>query len=115
MDGPGRFDEDTTVERASDGFHAVLSPKWEVWGPFGGYVAAVALRAVGAATPLRRPASFASPSDAMASSAATGACGRQAGGSSRRACRRSSAGRIRSGRDARARASARGRARAPRH
>lgn len=59
MDGPGRFDEDTAVERAGDGFHAVLSPKWEVWGPFGGYVAAVALRALGAATPLRRPASFA--------------------------------------------------------
>jgi len=45
----------------SDGvthFAAELSSDWEIWGPEGGYVAAVALRAAGAASPLARPASF---------------------------------------------------------
>lgn len=27
-------------------FHAALSPDWAVWGPHGGYLAAVALRAM---------------------------------------------------------------------
>ena len=31
---------------------------WEIWGPCGGYVAAIALRAAGAESPLARPASF---------------------------------------------------------
>ncbi|HEY1826897.1 MAG TPA: thioesterase family protein [Acidimicrobiales bacterium] len=45
----------------SDGrqrFSAELSAEWEIWGPEGGYVAAVALRAAGAASPFARPASF---------------------------------------------------------
>lgn len=39
-------------------FSAELSQDWEIWGPEGGYVAAVALRAAGAASPFARPASF---------------------------------------------------------
>ncbi len=35
-----------------------LSREWEIWGPMGGYVAAVALRAAGATSPFARPASF---------------------------------------------------------
>ena len=40
---------DTAVEAVGAGrFRCVLSRDWEIWGPMGGYVAAVALRAVGA-------------------------------------------------------------------
>ena len=55
----GNLALDTRVEGADGRFRAHLSRDWEVWGPNGGYVAAVALRAAGAATSLRRPASFA--------------------------------------------------------
>ncbi|MGI8793419.1 MAG: acyl-CoA thioesterase domain-containing protein [Acidimicrobiales bacterium] len=55
----GALDVDTAVESIGDGrFTAALSPEWKIWGPAGGYVAAVALRAVGAVSPLSRPASF---------------------------------------------------------
>jgi acyl-CoA thioesterase len=37
---------------------AELSPSWAVWGPSGGYVAAIALRAAMARSRLPRPASF---------------------------------------------------------
>ena len=37
---------------------AALWRDWEIWGPNGGYVDAIALRAAGAATTLPRPASF---------------------------------------------------------
>lgn len=50
---------DTAVERVGEGrFRARLSRDWEIWGPMGGYVAAVALRAAGAESPFDRPASF---------------------------------------------------------
>jgi hypothetical protein len=52
---------DTAVEPVGDAagrFRATLSSDWNIWGPNGGYLAAVALRAVGAATALPRPASF---------------------------------------------------------
>ena len=39
-------------------FTAHLSRDWEIWGPNGGYLASVALRAAGAATSLPRPATF---------------------------------------------------------
>jgi acyl-CoA thioesterase-2 len=39
-------------------FSARLSEDWEIWGPEGGYVAGVALRAAGTASPFARPASF---------------------------------------------------------
>jgi acyl-CoA thioesterase-2 len=57
------FAADTAVHRVGvDGdvtrLRAELSPAWEVWGPVGGYVAAIALRALAAGTELPRPASF---------------------------------------------------------
>ena len=58
---PGDFAADTAVEPVAGApgrYRATLSPEWEVWGPLGGYVAATALRAMGAATELPRPASF---------------------------------------------------------
>src|SRR5712692_1957216 len=55
------FLEDTGIERIPgepDRYRAELSPKWAVWGPNGGYVAAIALRAAMARTRAARPASF---------------------------------------------------------
>ena len=50
---------DTAVEGEDGKYRAELSRDWEIWGPNGGYLAAIALRAAGAYTPLRRPATFA--------------------------------------------------------
>lgn len=56
----GDLAADTEVESLGEGrYRATLSADWEIWGPMGGYVAAVALRAAGAETPLPRPATFA--------------------------------------------------------
>ena len=53
------FLRDTQVESSGPGrFRATLSPEWAVWGPNGGYVAAIALRAAMAASRLPRPASL---------------------------------------------------------
>jgi acyl-CoA thioesterase-2 len=50
---------DTAVRACGDGrYRATLSAEWEIWGPMGGYVAACALRAAGAASEHVRPASF---------------------------------------------------------
>ena len=38
-------------------YRAVVSDDWEIWGPGGGYVAAIALRAAGAESPFGRPGS----------------------------------------------------------
>lgn len=47
----GDLGEQTAVEEVGDGrYRATLSRDWEIWGPMGGYVASVALRAAGAAT-----------------------------------------------------------------
>src|SRR5688572_4922727 len=55
----GDLGVDTTVERVGEGrYRAVLSSDWEIWGPMGGYIASVALRAAGAESPFARPASF---------------------------------------------------------
>ena len=55
----GDLEVDTAVRPCGDGrFEATLSADWEIWGPMGGYVAACALRAAGAATEHTRPASF---------------------------------------------------------
>ncbi|HVM94760.1 MAG TPA: thioesterase family protein [Candidatus Acidoferrales bacterium] len=54
----GDFAADTAVHGADGRYQARLSRDWEIWGPNGGYVAAIALRAAGAATALPRPASF---------------------------------------------------------
>jgi len=50
---------DTAVEDCGDGrYRATLSQDWEIWGPMGGYVAAIALRAAGAASDHPHPAAF---------------------------------------------------------
>ena len=55
----GDLGVDTAVEPVGDGrYRATLSADWEIWGPMGGYIASVALRAAGAESPFARPASF---------------------------------------------------------
>ena len=55
----GDIELQTAVEPAGDGrFRAMVHADWEIWGPCGGYVAALALRAAGAESHLVRPASF---------------------------------------------------------
>ncbi len=54
----GDFKADTAVEGESGRFRARLSRDWEIWGPNGGYLAAIALRAAGTDFPDWRPASF---------------------------------------------------------
>jgi len=53
------LDLDTRVSGAAGRYRAVISPEWEVWGPDGGYVAAIALRAAGAEARIPRPVAFA--------------------------------------------------------
>ena len=56
----GDFEADTRVEGEPGGrYRAVLSRDWEIWGPNGGYVATIALRAAGREARIQRPASFA--------------------------------------------------------
>jgi len=55
----GDLEHDTSVEPVGEGrCTATLSSEWEIWGPMGGYVAAVALRAAAASSPFSRPASL---------------------------------------------------------
>ena len=60
----GDVERETAAERVgedADGaaiYAATVSGDWEIWGPCGGYVAAIALRAAGAESPFARPASF---------------------------------------------------------
>jgi acyl-CoA thioesterase II len=55
----GDIERQTAVERIGEGrFRAMVHPDWEIWGPCGGYVAALALRAAGVEGNLGRPASF---------------------------------------------------------
>jgi len=55
----GDLANDTAVQPRGDGcYEATLSADWEIWGPMGGYVAACALRAAGAATEQPRPATL---------------------------------------------------------
>src|SRR5437764_890433 len=49
---------DTAIEGSDGLYRAQLSRDWEIWGPNGGYLAVIALRAAGAHTTLRRPATF---------------------------------------------------------
>ncbi len=55
----GDLQEDTRLEGGDGRYRASLSPDWEIWGPNGGYLAALALRAAGAEAAIPRPASFA--------------------------------------------------------
>jgi acyl-CoA thioesterase len=55
------FLADTQIEPVAGGpdrYRAELSPSWAVWGPNGGYLAAIALRAAMARSRAPRPASF---------------------------------------------------------
>jgi acyl-CoA thioesterase II len=54
----GDFAVDTAIEGGDGRYRATLSSDWEIWGPNGGYVATIALRAAGAASRFARPASF---------------------------------------------------------
>ncbi len=54
----GDLGADTAIEGSDGRYRARLSRDWEIWGPNGGYLAVIALRAAGAHTPLRRPATF---------------------------------------------------------
>ena len=53
------LDLDTRVSGTEGHYRAVISSDWEVWGPNGGYVAAIALRAAGAEARIPRPVAFA--------------------------------------------------------
>ncbi len=55
----GDLGVETAVEQIDEHrYRARLDAAWEIWGPMGGYIASVALRAVGAATPDTLPVSF---------------------------------------------------------
>jgi acyl-CoA thioesterase II len=54
----GNFDTDTHVTGSAGRYEAKLSEDWRVWGPAGGYVAAIAMRAAGMEAQIKRPASF---------------------------------------------------------
>jgi len=60
----GDVARETAAERVGEDaggagvYAATVSGDWEIWGPCGGYVAAIALRAAGAESPFARPASF---------------------------------------------------------
>ncbi len=54
----GDLERDTAIAGEDGHYRATLSADWEIWGPNGGYMAAVALRAAGAHSGLARPASL---------------------------------------------------------
>jgi acyl-CoA thioesterase II len=54
----GDLSIDTAVSGENGHYQGELSPDWEIWGPNGGYLASVALRAAGAHSRLYKPASF---------------------------------------------------------
>lgn len=53
------FEVDTRLERIHENrLRATFSRDWEIWGPSGGYVASIALRAAGQIAKVQRLASF---------------------------------------------------------
>ena len=54
----GSLDRDTRLEGGDGRYRAQLSEDWRIWGPNGGYVAAIALRAAGMTSRFARPVSF---------------------------------------------------------
>jgi acyl-CoA thioesterase-2 len=55
----GDFEQDTRLVGENGRYTATLSRDWEIWGPNGGYLASIALRAAGAEAAIQRPACFA--------------------------------------------------------
>ncbi|HEY2735417.1 MAG TPA: thioesterase family protein, partial [Polyangiales bacterium] len=51
----GDFARDTQVVGSAGQFAAELNEDWNIWGPNGGYLSAIALRAVGACATIPRP------------------------------------------------------------
>ena len=62
----GDLEHDTTPSGSEGRYSIVISPDWKVWGPNGGYMAAIALRAAGMEARIERPASIACHFLAMA-------------------------------------------------
>lgn len=58
MSGPEGLDDATRLEGGDGRYSVRLSETWEIWGPSGGYLAALALRAAGHCAEIPRPASF---------------------------------------------------------
>jgi acyl-CoA thioesterase II len=56
--GASDLERATRLAAQNGGYVAQLSQEWEIWGPNGGYLAAIALRAAGAVAQIRQPASF---------------------------------------------------------
>jgi len=55
----GQLHEDTSVTGTDGSLKARISEDWKIWGPNGGYLAAIALRAAGTAVPqTHRPATM---------------------------------------------------------
>lgn len=55
----GNLEKDTAVEHVGEHrYRTTLNQDWEIWGPMGGYIASVGLRAVAAEAAYPRPASF---------------------------------------------------------
>ncbi len=52
------LEQATRVTPDDDGYLAHLSEDWGIWGPNGGYLATIALRAAGTVAQIKRPASF---------------------------------------------------------
>ena len=61
MTRPVALDQATRLEGDAGRYSVVLSDAWEIWGPSGGYLAALALRAAGDCAEIPRPASFYCP------------------------------------------------------
>lgn len=58
MTDPISLEEATHLEGGAGEYSIRLSDAWEIWGPSGGYLAAIALRAAGHCAQIPRPASF---------------------------------------------------------
>jgi acyl-CoA thioesterase II len=58
IDPAGDFAADTAVEGRDGRYRATLSDGWALWGPAGGYVSTIALRAAGEFSRFDRPASY---------------------------------------------------------
>ncbi len=55
----GDLGQDTAVQLIGDGrYRARVSADWNLWGPVGGYLASIALRAAGSYTAMAQPASL---------------------------------------------------------